>query len=359
MNQGSKSRSRGGFEIVNYTGLRPIEGLAVLLAASLMYSLGVVAQSLNESLLTTDNAYNPMPSPDGKHIAYVRVGWGESDVVSMGRSSLVSEIKIVEEQGGGTSHNTPHNTSQLLAKGYFLSGWTAASTRLICFRDRNYAVVSIAGEQVETGRVGNGERVTYLPSSGRVVEEASFGGRRAVPSPDGRYIATFGDYLDSELAVHDLVNRSSKNLGRMSIHPDSNWSYIQPDWNPWFTDSSRLVFLRDSKLMIVSPDGKDKTEIEIQGQAGLPTPSPDGRSIAYVTFEPRAMKDRPNLQFWGGTTMMVVSAAGSKPRSVTQKNSDEVYDLKWLNSSTIVFDRVADELFYKHARIWKAWVPLE
>jgi Tol biopolymer transport system component len=146
----------------------------------------------------------------------------------------------------------------------------------------------------------------------------------------------------------------------MKIHPDSNWSYIQPDWNPWFTDSSRLVFLRGSALVIVTPDGRDKTEIEIQGQAGLPTPSPDGRSIAYVTFEPRPMKVRTDLQFWGGTTIMVVSAAvGSKARRVTLKHSDEVYDLKWLNGSTVVFDRVADEAFYKHARIWKASVPLE
>jgi len=92
----------------------------------------------------------------------------------------------------------------------------------------------------------------------------------------------------------------------------------------------------------------------------LPTPSPDGKSIAYATFEPRPMKVRPDLQFWGGTTIMVVSTStGSKPRPVTLKNSDEVYDLKWLNNGAIVFDRVADEQFYGHARIWKATVPLQ
>jgi Tol biopolymer transport system component len=319
-----------------------------------MSSLRVLAQSFSESLLTTDNAYNPMPSPDGKHIAYVRVGWGESIFVSMGRSSLVSEFKVIDTQGG--------DTSQLLAKPFFLSGWTPESTRLICFRDGNYAVISMAGEQVETGHVGNtprsSERVVYSPSRGRVVEEASFGSGRAVPSADGRYVATFGDNADSELTIHDLVNRSSKSLGRMSIHPDRNWSYIQPDWNPWFADSSRLVFLRDSTLVIVTPDGSDKTEIEIQGQAGLPTPSPDVQSIAYATFEPHPMKVRTDLQFWGGTTIMVVSAsAGSKPRPITLKNPDEVYDLKWLNNSELVFDRVADEMFYQHARIWRAAVP--
>jgi hypothetical protein len=70
------------------------------------------------------------------------------------------------------------------------------------------------------------------------------------------------------------------------------------------------------------------------------------------------MRVRPDLQFWGGTTIMVVSAsAKSKPRPITLKNADEVYDLKWLNNGALVFDRVADEVFHQHARIWKAAVP--
>jgi hypothetical protein len=70
------------------------------------------------------------------------------------------------------------------------------------------------------------------------------------------------------------------------------------------------------------------------------------------------MQARPDLQFWGGTTILVVHAsAGSTPRTVTLKNPDEVYDLKWLNEGELAFDRVADETFYAHARIWKASVP--
>jgi hypothetical protein len=46
-----------------------------------------------------------------------------------------------------------------------------------------------------------------------------------------------------------------------------------------------------------------------------------------------------------------------KPRSVTAKNPDEVYDLKWLNNGELVFDRVADEDLFQHARLWKAAVP--
>jgi hypothetical protein len=70
------------------------------------------------------------------------------------------------------------------------------------------------------------------------------------------------------------------------------------------------------------------------------------------------MINRPDLQFWGGTTILVVPAsAGSRPCPITLKNPDEVYDLKWLNNGALVFDRVADEVFYQHARIWKVTVP--
>jgi hypothetical protein len=70
------------------------------------------------------------------------------------------------------------------------------------------------------------------------------------------------------------------------------------------------------------------------------------------------MRTRPDLQFWGGTTIWVVPAlAGSTPRAVTQKSQDEVYDLKWINNGAVVFDRVADEVFYEQARVWKAAVP--
>ena len=362
---------------MNYTRSRPIIAVGMLLAPSLMSPLGVVAQSFSESLLTEENAYNPMPSPDGKHIAFVRVGWGTSGVSSFGRSSLVSDVKVMSVGGAAVPH--------LLAKDYFLSGWTPDSLRLVCFRDSKYALVSLSGEQSGVGRIPNEprvpmqtERAAYSSSletmiwsrpvdqfqwvieapRGRVVEEGTFRSGRAIPSPDGQYLAVFDDGSETNLRVYDLRHKSWKELGRISVHPDRNWSYIQPDWSPWFSDSSRLVFLRDSTLVIVTPDGKDKTEIKIEGQAGLPTPSPDGKSLAYATFEPRPMKVRPDLQFWGGTTMMVVSTSTrSKPRAVTLKNSDEVYDLKWLNNDAIVFDRVADEQFYGHARIWKAIVP--
>jgi hypothetical protein len=333
-------------------------------------------QSAGEELLTTDNAYNPIPSPDGKYIAYVRTGWGEGIATGFGRSSLVSDVKLVNAQGA--------SATRTLAKGYFLSGWTPDSTQLVCYRDGKYALVALDGKRSIEARIPNKpdehastEWAAYSPSlatilwsrhveeghgaietpSRLVVREERFQDR-VVPSPDGRYLALFGQFPQTDLRVYDFRLKSWTDLGRISIHPDDNWWYIQPNWNPWFADGSRLVFLRDSTLVISTPDGAEKTEIQIDGPAGLPVPSPNGQLVAYVRFEPTPMGSRPDLQFWGGTTILVVPvSAGAKPRALTMKNRDEVYDLKWLENDTLVFDRVADEIFYAHARVWKISVP--
>jgi len=183
-------------------------------------------------------------------------------------------------------------------------------------------------------------------------------GQRAVPSPDGRYIAVFGEFSPTELWVYDTRTGKWSDLGRITIHPSPDWNYIQPAWNPWFADSSRLALFVGSTLVISTPDGQHTTETIVEGQTGLPVPSPDGESIAYVTSNPHPMRGNPSAQFWGGTTIWVMSTrAGSKPRAASQKSDDATYDLNWLNNDTIVFDRVADEMSYRRARIWKTDVP--
>jgi hypothetical protein len=348
-----------------------------LFFAALIIASEVRSQEYTETLLSADNAYNPVPNPDGKYIAYVRTGWGEKMFVSLGRSSLVSDVKIMNADGTATPRT--------LATDFFLSGWTPDSSSVVCYRDWKYALVSTEGKPTMEGRIPNdpnhfeiaSEWVAFAPSletivwsrhvgkSHRVIEtprrtivnDGMYSRERVVPSPGGRYLAIFGEVPTTNLRVYDMRSHTWTDLGEVTISPDKDWFYLQPNWNPWFADGSRLVFLRNYKIVISSPDGTQQTEHNITSVAGLPVPSPDGESVAYVTYVPRPMKIRPDLQFWGGTTIWVVAAsAGSTPRAVTEKSEDETYDLKWLNNSTVVFDRIADEGFYKNARLWKATV---
>jgi Tol biopolymer transport system component len=157
------------------------------------------------------------------------------------------------------------------------------------------------------------------------------------PSPDSRFVAVTGDWPQSHLWLYNTDMKKWTDLGEGDIHPDHDWDYIKPSWNPWFADSSRLAYFTSNRsvLSIRTPDGKQRTDIQVGGTAGLAAPSPDGRTVAYVTFEPRARKIRPDMQFWGGTRIWLISLGGKPdPRSLTQKSLDETYDLRWLNAYT-------------------------
>jgi Tol biopolymer transport system component len=338
----------------------------------------VNAQATSEALLTTENAYNPIPSADGKYIAYVRTGWGTSNGSGgFGRSNLVSEVVVMDAGGRPVTKNP--------AADAFLSGWTSDSTDLVCFRDGEYSLVAIDGKQAIKGRLPGAtnvlgtERVSYLPRSGTVIwsqqngfhtvlatangpltEDDGWHGALIAPSPDGRYVAVAGGWLQSHLWVYDIDLKKWADVGKVDFHPDADWDYIKPSWNPWFPDSLRLAYFThdNSVLSISTPDGKQRTDIQVDGLAGIAAPSPDGRFIAYVTFKPGPQKLRPDKQFFGGTQIWVVSVSGRpEPRPLTLESVDETYDLRWLNDHTLVFDRVADVLFYRQSRIWKADVP--
>jgi hypothetical protein len=336
------------------------------------------SQASSETLLTPDNAYNPIPSPDGKYIAYVRTGWGRYVGLSgFGRSDLVSEVAVMDASGNLVEKNPVADT--------FLSGWTPDSISLVCYRDGAYSLVSMHGKHSGTARlprvtnVNGTERVTYLPGSrlmvwsrqdgfrtvlethnGVLAQHDGWLGEMIAPSLDGKYVAVAGSWPQSHLWVYDIDLKKWTDLGEADIHPDREWDYIKPSWNPWFTDSSRLAYFTHdhSMLSISTPDGKQRKDIQINGTAGIAAPSPDGQSVAYVTFEPHPQKGRPDLQFWGGTRVWIIPLGDKmEPRPVTQKSVDETYDLRWLGDHTLVFDRVADVVFYKQSRIWKAEIP--
>jgi hypothetical protein len=352
--------------------------LATLMLSVLLLLTRSQSQASGETLLIPDNAYNPIPSPDGQYMAYVRTGWGRPNGSGgFGRSNLVSEVAVIDRSGSLIEKNPVADA--------FLSGWTPDGTHLGYYRDGEYSLVSMNGKRSAKARLRGAtnaigtERVSYLPRFGTMIWSRQDGfhtlletpdgvlaqydgwhGALIAPSPDGRYVGIAGGWPQSHLWVYDIDLQKWADVGEADIHPDRDWDYIKPSWNPWFADSSRLAyFTRDSSILSIStPDGKQRTDIHIDGTAGLAAPSPDSRSIAYVTFEPRPRKERPDLQFWGGTRVWVVALSGKPaPRPITLKSLDETYDLRWLDDHALVFDRVADVPFYKQSRIWKAEVP--
>jgi hypothetical protein len=158
--------------------------------------------------------------------------------------------------------------------------------------------------------------------------------------------------LGRSLWIYDTVNKTLANFGAVTIQPDPEWDYIKPGWNPWFPDGKHLAFFSGDWLYVATPDGKTRRKLLQAEHGGLAIPSLDGTRIAYATFSLRPRKIRKDLNFWGASTLWVVSSGGGTPTQITNASDDETYDLRWLTQDSLIFDRVSEGLFNEHARIW-------
>lgn len=331
----------------------------------------------NESLFSDLNAYNPVPSPDGKLVAFVQTGWGgKGGSGGFGRSNLVSEAKITDANGKIVNRAETE---------CFVGEWLPDASAVVCYRDSRFGLVTTQGwiqqgtmrDKVPTSsRFVPAERVAFLPllhrfawidrHSGDTILQTPEGAigdypgdlptsDLIVPSPDGRYVAVAGTIAGNgfHLLTFDLKSRRWTDMGEVNVHPDQNWDYIKPSWNPWFSDSTHLTYISNNALYVATPDGGQKNKIADVVNAGLPVPSPDGKRIAYATFTPRPMKLRPDLRFWGDVALWAIPTTGGKPTRFTEPTSDTTYDLRWLNNTVLLFDRISDTPFYSQARIWK------
>ena len=342
----------------------------------LIASAAATAAQRKETQLFDFNAYEPVPSPDGKLIAYVLTGRKEDRLGGLGRSHLRSDIRFCDPGG---------QTLPILETEGFLGEWLSDSSDVVRYRDWKFGLISPEGNRQFDSMLRlqdthapmikqMPERVAYLPKSRRFVwleytdtstvlqtlvgPIARFEGMPVwisavpVPSPDGRYLAMGELPPHRTLWVYDTVNKTLANLGKVTIHPDPNWDYIKPGWNPWFADGKHLAFFSGDSLYISTPSGKQRRKLLKAERGGLAIPSPDGRSIAYATFSPRQSKFRKDLEFWGGSTLWIVPTAGGAPTQVTNPSEDETYDLRWLRRDSLIFDRISEGIFNEHSRIW-------
>jgi len=340
-----------------------------------------------EKLLFDFDAYNPVPSPDGKLIAYDVTGLTLLPVIGFGRSSLRSQVEFADVSGKNRRSTTFEG---------FLGEWLPDSSAISTYRDWRFALASPDGTKQSASMhvvlsdylPPLAERATYLPNFGafvwiehkdvgteiqRTVLQTNNGpiasldvllplSALIVPSPDQRYLAIGNPgknlYEDQSLWVFDTEGRTWTNLGSFTIHPDPDWDYIKPSWNPWFSDSGHLAFFSGSTLYVVSPDGKERRRVLDAPDAGLAVPSSDGSLIAFLASIPRPRKARPDLNFWGGSSILVVPSGGGEPVTITKPSDEETFDLRWLPDNSLVFDRIGEGLFNEGARIWTVSIAL-
>lgn len=348
-----------------------------VVACLLLVGLATFATAQQQETLLFDlNAYQPVPSPDGKLIAYVLTGRKlDGGSGGFGRSNLQSDVKFCDPSG---------QTLESANIEGFLGEWLPDSSAVVGYRDWRFALFSPTGKR-ESDSMSQGrdmealslrmqERVAYLSKvhkfvwieytdTGTILQTtvgpmAELEGMPVrtlpviVPSPDERYLAIGEASRGGSLWVYDTVKETLANLGSLTIHPDRDWDYIKPSWNPWFADGKHLAFFSGSSLYVTTPDGKERRKLLQAEHGGLAIPSPDGTLVAYATFSPRPVKDRKDLNFWGASTLWIVPSGGGAPTQITSASEDETYDLRWLTQDSLIFDRISEGWFNEHARIW-------
>jgi hypothetical protein len=142
----------------------------------------------------------PIPSPDGKLVAYVRTGWRGAFISGFGRSSLVFVVTIANTDGKIVSQAEISS---------FLGAWLPDSSAVICYRDGQFGLANQDGWHQQgvmpdisdpSNKFAEAERVTFLSPLQRFVWLDLRESKTLLQTPRG----PIGE-IDSHLPSSDLI----------------------------------------------------------------------------------------------------------------------------------------------------------
>ena len=248
-------------------------------------------------------------SPDGKRVAYVVT---TSDLK---QSSKNADIWVVSAQGGEPVRLTNHKASDDRPAWSPDGKWIA----FISARDGKPQLYRISpnggeAEKLTDSKTGV-QAIEWAPDSKRIafvaVRDATADEDRKVQEKDDA-IEVDRNFVPARLSVYDVAARTSREIVK------GDYQIIQMAWSP---DSSRIAYTtmpttraddsRFTDVMVVDVAAATTRKlVESAGPDMNPSWSPDSKWIAFST---KPLKNATITQ----STLVVVSASGGTPRSVT------------------------------------------
>lgn len=243
---------------------------------------------------------NPSPSfsPSGKRLAFGAESRG-------GNSQFNIDIYVTNADGGGLKRITKEPSFDSMPS------WSPDGSRIA------FSMVDIssmfssasASSSASSTRDSSDESGIYTISvDGTGLRQLTHEAEDEYPawSPDGKMIA-FGR-LDKRAGWIYTVNADGRGLRKLTDPPKGFWD-SQPSWSP---DGTKIAFTRASAsradVFLMDADGTHIKKLTGRTDGFLPSVSPDGKKIAFVSNDA------------GQTThIYAMNADGTNPRRLTTK----------------------------------------
>ncbi len=278
---------------------------------------------------------NPVWSPDGSRIAFVRF-------TGLERGSPTQEADIwVADADGDNAHVLVGDPGW-----QWFPRWSPDGTWIA------YTDEATGGPWIESGPLGpvpgqgpqgpdfaaTGEAarpeadlwLTRADGSGDRVRLTSEAGddRSATWSPDGRRLA-FDTTRDGNTEIY-VIDANGANPVRVTVAPGEDWA---ASWSP---DGRTIAFTSDrsgsAQIWATTPDGAEPRQLTDDTSGNLwPTWSPDGSRIAITSWRT------------GGSQVWDIAADGSDPRPLgrSPETTDSAWDGSWGVDGRLAFTRTA------------------
>ena len=110
------------------------------------------------------------------------------------------------------------------------------------------------------------------------------------------------------------------------------------DGSPWSKDLARLAFVRNGQIWVSDTLGRNAKQVTVDStRKTSPVLSRDGKSVAYLTWQP---DNRRHYLRLGPTDLWVVDVESTLAVRVTSPASGRINSLDWLDDHTLIFDRL-------------------
>jgi dipeptidyl aminopeptidase/acylaminoacyl peptidase len=313
-----------------------------------------------------EHASDPQISPDGRQIVYRRMGF---DIM---KDRAVGQLWLIDTEGGAHQKLTSREASESSAR------WSPSGDRL-AFTSNTEEGSEIYLYWKETQRLA---RISQLESSPGNLSW----------SPDGQWIA-FTMMINQAPPVLASMPKKPKGAkwadapritdrlkheadGQGYLEPGFRHIFVMPaeggtarqissgDFNhggnlSWSTDGKDLYFsanrnenweydFRNSELYRLNvANGKITALTERAGPDYSPQVSPDGKTIAYLSYEDK-------VQAYQVTDVYLMNTDGSNVRNLTADFDRSISDLEWNKNGTMLFFTYDDHGDTKIAKLGMA-----